>query len=251
MINADFRRFGQNLPGETNSAIRIGTLELKNIRLHCPNPATTKSGKDVGADDMTMTAQKAPDLASEQRASERVGVRLEGKLFGPAEETSFDCLIVDLSPGGAGIRCEEPPPLNTFVVLYITGFGRFDGVATRYVRGELGLHFVCKEAQRKHLEQSLDSYLKEGLIGVTRLRRFRRSTAREPLDRFTRTDGSVIPCELIDISLQGVSVRTEVHPPIGEVIELGLTKGWVIRHFQDCIGVQLLQHPSPAASDVR
>jgi hypothetical protein len=198
---------------------------------------------------MTMTAQKAPDLASEQRADERINVRLEGKLFVPAEETTFDCLIVDLSAGGAGIYCDEPPPLNTFVVLYINGFGRFEGVTTRYVKGELGLRFVCKEAKRRRLEQDLDNYVKDGMLGVTRLRRFQRSAARAPIDHFTRTNGSVVPCELVDISLQGVSLRTKVHPPIGEIIELGLTKGWVMRHFDDCIGVQFLQRPAPNASD--
>ena len=200
---------------------------------------------------MTMTAQKAPDLASEQRADERVKLRLEGKLFLPAEETTFECIIVDLSAGGAGIYCAEPPPLNSFVVLYVNGFGRFEGVATRYVKGELGLRFVCKDAKRKRLVEDLDSYVKEGLLGITRLRRFQRSKPRAPLDHFIRTNGSVVPCELLDISLQGVSLRTKVHPPIGEVIELGATKGWVIRHFDDCIGVQFLQRPIPGASDVR
>ena len=200
---------------------------------------------------MTMTAQKAPDCASEQRADERVNVRLEGKLFVPAEETTFDCLIVDLSAGGAGIYCEDPPPLNSFVVLYINGFGRFEGVATRFVKGELGLRFVCKDAKRRRLKEDLDSYVKEGMLGITRLRRFQRSEPRAPIDHFTRTNGSIVPCELIDISLQGVSLKTKVHPPIGEIIELGATKGWVIRHFEDCIGVQFLQRPILAAPDGR
>jgi hypothetical protein len=200
---------------------------------------------------MTMTAQKAPNWASEQRAAERVNVRLEGKLFVPAEEITFDCLIVDLSAGGAGIYCEEPPPLNTFVVLYINGFGRFEGVATRFVKGELGLRFVCKDARRKRLEEDLSGYVKEGLLGMTRLRRFQRSRPRAPIDHFIRANGKVVPCELLDISLQGVSLRTKVHPPIGEIVELGATKGWVIRHFDDCIGVQFLQRPIPGEPDVR
>lgn len=200
---------------------------------------------------MTMTAQKAPDLASEQRADERVNVRLEGRLFLPAEDSTFDCIIVDLSPGGAGLYCAEPPPLNSFVVLYVNGFGRFEGVTTRYAKGELGLRFVCTDAKRKRLEEGLASYLKDGMLGITRLRRFQRSTPRAPIDHFIRADGSVVPCELFDISLQGVSLRTREHPPIGEVIALGATRAWVIRHFDDCIGVQFLQRPVPGASDGR
>jgi hypothetical protein len=192
---------------------------------------------------MTSTAQNA--LAPEQRADERVNVRLEGTLFVPAGKRTFDCTIVDLSASGAGIYCAEPPPLNSAVVLYVNGFGRFDGIATRYVNGELGLRFDCKEARRKRLEADLDGYVKEGTLGVTRLRRFQRGTPRAPIEQFTRANGEVAACELIDISLQGVSLRTSVRPPIGEVIELGLTRGWVIRHFGDCVGVQFLQRPVP------
>ena len=198
---------------------------------------------------MSNAAQKAPEF--DQRADERIKVRLEGKLFLPAEENTFDCIIVDLSAGGAGIYCAEPPPLNSFVVLYVNGFGRFECVTTRYVNGELGLRFVCKDAKRKRLEEDLDNYIKGGMPGVTRLRRFQRSTPRAPIDHFTRSNGISVPCELLDISLQGVSLRTTVHPPIGEIIELGATKGWVIRHFDDCIGVQFLQRPVPGGADVR
>lgn len=198
---------------------------------------------------MSNVAQKAPEF--DQRADERIKVHLEGKLFLPAEEITFDCIIVDLSAGGAGIYCAEPPPLNSFVVLYVNGFGRFEGVTTRYVKGELGLRFVCKDAKRKRLEEDLDNYIKGGMLGVTRLRRYQRSTPRAPIDHFTRSNGVSVRCELLDISLQGVSLRTKVHPPIGEIIELGATKGWVIRHFDDCIGIQFLERPVPGGADVR
>jgi hypothetical protein len=200
---------------------------------------------------MTVSAQKVPDLARDQRDEARWKLRLEGRLFLPAEETTFDCIILDLSAGGAGLYCDEPPPLNSSVVLYVNGFGRFEGVATRYVKGELDLRFVCTDSKRKRLEEDLASYLKEGLLGITRLRRFQRTAPRAPIEHFVRTDGSVVPCELLDISLQGVSLRTSVHPPIGEVIALGATRAWVIRHFDDCIGVQFLQIPIAGAADGR
>ncbi len=200
---------------------------------------------------MTIKAQKAPDLARDQRGDARMRLRLEGRLFLPAEETTFDCIILDLSAGGAGIYCAEPPPLDSFVVLYVKGFGRFEGVATRYVKGELGLRFVCKDAKRKRLEEDLAEYAKEGMLGITRLRRFHRSAPRASIDHFTRTNGRVVPCELLDISLQGVSLRASEHPPIGEVIKLGGTRAWVIRHFDDCIGVQFLQSPVAGASNGR
>jgi hypothetical protein len=179
--------------------------------------------------------------SQDQRSSERVSVRLAGKLFVPAEKTTLDCTVINLSVGGAGIHCPEPPPLDAFVVLYVEGFGRFDAVTTRYVEGELGLKFVCKDAKRQRLEQDLQSFVKEGMTGVTRLRRHRRNAANTPILFFTRADGSEAACKLTDISLQGAMLKTQVRPAIGEVIHLGQTRGWVVRHHEQGIGVQFQQ----------
>jgi len=178
---------------------------------------------------------------TEQRSSERVPVRLAGKLFVPAEEITLDCTIINLSVGGAGIHCPEPPPLDCFVVLYIDKFGRFEGVTTRYVEGELGLKFVCKEAKRQRLEQDLAAYVSDGMTGVTRLRRHRRDTAPVQIDHFTMADGCEAPCKLMDISLQGALLKTKARPAIGEIIHLGQTRGWVVRHHDEGIGVQFQQ----------
>lgn len=165
-------------------------------------------------------------------------MRLTGKLFVPAEESTLDCTVINLSLGGAGVHCPEPPPLDAFVILYVEGFGRFEGVTTRYVQGELGLKFVYKDAKRKRLEQDLAAFAKDGLTGVTRLRRHGRSAAAPKIKCFTRADGSVAPCQLLDISLQGAMLKTKLRPPIGEVVHLGETRAWVVRHHEEGVGVQ-------------
>jgi hypothetical protein len=179
--------------------------------------------------------------STDQRSSERVQVKLAGKLFVPAEETTLDCTIVNLSVGGAGIFCPEPPPLDCFVVLYIDGFGRFEGVTTRYVEGELGLKFVCKDAKRQRLEQDLAGYVSGGMKGVTRVRRHRRDTAPVQIECFTMADGFDAACKLMDISLQGALLKTMARPAIGDVIQLGQTRAWVVRHHEEGIGVQFQQ----------
>jgi hypothetical protein len=174
----------------------------------------------------------------DQRSSERVAVRLAGKLFVPAEESTLDCTIINLSLGGAGVHCSEPPPLDAFVVLYIDGFGRFEGVTTRYVQGELGLKFVCKDAKRQRLAQDLAAFVKEGMTGVTRVRRHRRSVAAPPIESYTGADGNVVACLVVDISLQGAMLKTKGRPSVGDVIQLGQTRAWVVRHHEEGVGVQ-------------
>ena len=182
-----------------------------------------------------------PVRLQEQRGSERYTVRLAAKLFVPAEQITLDCTVVNLSAGGAGLHCPEPPPLDAFVVLYMEGFGRFDAVTTRYIKGELGLKFVYKDAKRKRLEQDLANFIQDGMTGITRLRRHRRNATSSPILFFTRTDGSAAACKVMDISLQGVLLKTQVRPDIGEVIHLGQTRGWVVRHHEQGIGVQFQQ----------
>ena len=188
-----------------------------------------------------MRSNLQPARSLDQRSNERVDVRLAGKLFVPAEDSTLDCTIVNLSLGGAGIYCAEPPPLDAFVVLYVDGFGRFDGVTTRYVKGELGLRFVCKEPRRKKLEEDLAAFVKDGMTGVTRLRRHQRKSADNKIDFFTLADGSPSACQVADISFQGARLITEFKPAIGTLVKLGQTDAWVVRHDQNGIGVQFLQ----------
>jgi hypothetical protein len=187
----------------------------------------------------------------DQRGSERVAVTLAGKLFVLAEQATLDCTVVDLSVGGAGLYCPEPPPLDAFVVLYVTGFGRFEGVTTRFVKGELGLKFICKDTKRKRLEEDLAGFVREGMVGVTRLRRYPRAAAGGQIGQFTCANGENVPCKLLDVSLQGALLETAARPAIGEVIHLGQTRGWVIRHHMEGVGVQFQQAPQSGQTDGR
>jgi len=149
---------------------------------------------------VTMKSDEQNAVADEQRAHGRLDIRVAGKLFVPAEEATLDCTVINLSLGGAGLYCPELPPLDAFVILYVEGFGRFECVTTRFVKGELGLKFLCKDAKRKRLEQDLAAFVRDGVVGVTRLRRHPRATTANKSCEFIRADGQREACELQDIS---------------------------------------------------
>lgn len=172
---------------------------------------------------------------------ERHSVRLAGKIFLPATETTLDCTVTNLSTGGAGFWCAEPVAPETAMVLYVDGFGRFAGISTHECEGEVGVKFSCHEAKRERLEQALAAFVKDGMKTVTRLRRSERIKPGDTLEFFSLPSGETVPCTLLDISLKGASLFTGVRPPVGEVIHLGLTRGWVVRHHAKGIGVQFLE----------
>jgi hypothetical protein len=181
--------------------------------------------------------QRADD--AEQRAYRRVRVQFGGKLFVAAEATTMDCTVVDLSAGGAGVLCADAPPLSTFVVLYIDGLGRYEAVTMRYVDGVLGLRLLCRDAKRKRLIDKLNAYVSAGVTDVTLLRAHERLPAVTEL-YFTRPNGEAVKCEVLDISLKGMSLKTNGRPPINEFIQVGRSYCRVVRHHDQGVGVEFI-----------
>jgi hypothetical protein len=182
---------------------------------------------------------QAAEPSADQRQYERVSAGLLGKLFVPAENVTIDRHVLNLSAGGASVKCNEPPSLQTFVVLYVDGFGRFEGTALRFTEGELGLKFDCKDAKRQRLVYALNAFVRDGSTTNTRLRSHPRMSAGSAF-HFTRANGEQPLYEVIDISLLGASLRTISRPVVGEQIEIGRTRGRVVRHHPDGIAIEFL-----------
>lgn len=173
----------------------------------------------------------------EQRRAERTQLALEGRIFVPAEDATIDCRIVDLSASGAGVQCAEMPPLQTFVVLYVEGFGRFEAVVARVVGEVLGLRFVFTDSKRKRLTDRLARYIAGGAIDPTSLRRHKRVPG-PPVASFVREKGGEkFSCEVVDISLTGASLKTNQRPLIGETVLIGRMPACVVRYHDNGFAV--------------
>ena len=57
---------------------------------------------------------------------------------------------------------------------------------------------------------------------------------------FTRTDGQRVVCEVLDLSVSGVSLKTDVRPPVGEYVLIGHMAGRVARHHESGIGIEFV-----------
>lgn len=195
---------------------------------------------------MTKSRKVARSHAADQREFKRFEIQLPGYVFIPADDLTIECHICNLSGGGASIRCQTPPALQTYVVLYIDGFGRFEGVTTRFAKGELGIKFVCDAAKRKRLRENLMCFVNSGIKDVTRLRRHARA-AGGTSGFFVTRSGQKADCGILDFSVQGMSLKADVRPPLGDVVSLGKYHGLVIRHHQAGFAVQFLEAVAAAA----
>jgi hypothetical protein len=55
------------------------------------------------------------------------------------------------------------------------------------------------------------------------------------------SDGNTHPVKLIDISLSGAALATEVQPPLGATVTIGQTSGTVVRNFMGGIAVEFFR----------
>lgn len=181
---------------------------------------------------------------ADRRRYRRVRVELKGRLFVPGDEREASCAISDMSPGGAQVSCELVPAPNSSVVLYIDGFGRFEASVIRPPKGEwadgsFGVRFNCSPLKREKTAEQLTLYVNRGVVEESALRRHDR-TPTKGLARFTRANGDIVSCEVLDLSLSGVSLATEARPPIGEFVLIGQMAGRVVRHHENGIGIEFV-----------
>lgn len=184
-------------------------------------------------------------VRAERRRFKRVPVDLPGRLFVPSEQHEARCTVVNLSPGGAAIECELHPASDVQVVLYIDGFGRFEGTVIRREGGDFGVRFNCTPLKRERIAEQLMLFLNKTIVDSTVIRRHERAPTKG-FTRFTRADGQLVKCEVLDLSTGGVSVKTDLRPPIGEYVLIGQMAGRIARHHETGIGIEFVGAPAPA-----
>jgi PilZ domain len=131
------------------------------------------------------------------------------------------------------------PSAGTAVVLYIDGFGRFEGNVVRRDGHGFGISFVCTPSKRERTAEQLILFLNKTLVDESLLRRHERSS-QKGFAKFTRADGQIVHCEVMDISVGGVSLKSDIKPPIGEFVLIAQIAGRVARHHPDGIGIEFV-----------
>jgi len=195
---------------------------------------------------MTDAEKDVEKTGAERRRVRRVKVDLPGRMFIPSDSREARCTINDLSPGGAAVLCDIVPEAGTPVVLYIDNFGRFEGNVVRRDGEGFGIAFVCTPSKRERTAEQLILFLNKSLVDDNVLRRHER-TSQKGFAKFTRADGQIVHCEVTDISVGGVSLKTDVKPPIGEFVLIAQIAGRIARHHDHGIGIEFVGQEKTSA----
>lgn len=177
---------------------------------------------------------------SDRRRYQRVKISLLGRCMFP-DRRECPCQLVEASPGDAVFVspfCGEP---GEKVIAYIDNIGRLEGTIVERVDHGFLMSISASQRKRDKLADTLTWLANRHVLNLAEDRRHLRRTPKRTDANIVFADGSTETCRVIDMSLSGAAVATNVRPPLGSAVKLGRLGARVVRHFDDGIGIEFMR----------
>lgn len=176
-------------------------------------------------------------LANEKRRHQRVRVILLGR-FMLQDRREFPCQTINMSPGGVALTAPVSGRVGERVVAYLDHVGRIEGVVVREFERGFAMSIWATLRRRDKLADQLTWLANRSILGLPEDRRHERVAPRDPVSSLVFPDGTEINCRVIDVSLSGAAVASELRPPLGTIVLLGRTQGTVVRHLEHGFAIE-------------
>ena len=92
----------------------------------------------------------------------------------------------------------------------------------------------------ERLQQRIE-WLRQKNDGAVEARRHPRFEPKDKHSSITLPDGRVYNCEVVDISVSGAAIRTDVLPSVGTYVMLGKMKGRVVRYLDNGVAIEFVK----------
>jgi hypothetical protein len=192
---------------------------------------------------MAATYKTNDQRHGERRRFQRVRVHLFGRYM-LESHSEYPCQTVEMSPGDMRLYAPVRAAIGEHVVVYLDEIGRFAGVATRQDDGGFSMSIDVSPRKRDKLADQLTWFANRHDLGVAEDRRHDRIVPLMQRTILRLPSGAEHIVKILDISLSGVGVQTNVKPPLGSEIVIGSKPTVVVRHFQDGFASQF-HNPLP------
>lgn len=186
-------------------------------------------------------------LSDERRRHQRVRVALLGR-FMLEDRREFPCQTINISPGGVALTAPVSARVGERVVTYLDHIGRVEGVAVRQFERGFAMSIWATLRRRDKLADQLTWLANRHTLGLPEDRRHERVSPRDALTSVCFPDGTEISCRVMDVSLSGAAVVSELRPALGSVVLLGKTQGIVVRHLDHGFAIEFAQ-AAPSADE--
>ena len=176
-------------------------------------------------------------VGEERRSFERTPVAIFGRCMFE-NKLEVPCQAINMSPGDIAVITATLPKVGEKMVIYLDNIGRLSGDVVRTFEGGFAMLIEGTPRKREKLASQI-AWLRENVkFGNSDLRRHERIVPRQKISEIRMNDGRVYPIEIIDISLSGAAIKSEVRPALDTPISLGGMQGRVVRHFAEGIAIE-------------
>jgi hypothetical protein len=156
---------------------------------------------------------------------------------------------VDMCAGGARINISLPVRMGDTLVLYVDDLGRVEGHVTRLIADGCALSLSVPPRKRDKLADQLTWLANRERLGLSDDRVGERRVASGQL-MITYGKGIQIQCEVVDLSVFGVALRTDgIRPMLGDKVRVGERVGVCIRYFEGGFAVDFRAASNPGGPD--
>lgn len=196
---------------------------------------------------MNTSAQAVQPQVNDRSQEQSPGLQqiLFGRLMLP-DQTEHPFQISQISTDGATILTAVTAPKGIKIVAYIDEIGRVEANVIAEFNGGIALEFIANEARRERLAAKL-KWLSENDKEAANQRRHERFEPKDNNSHITMPDGRKYKVEVIDISLSGAAVRTDIMPNLGTYVLLGKMRGRVVRYIEEGIAIEFVNPISNAS----
>lgn len=159
-------------------------------------------------------------------------------MFGDRSEDIFGELR-NISAGGIALTTKVHAKIGASLVLYIDELGQFEGRVVRVFDGGFAVELTSSERKQKRTDKILDWYASGKKGALDDERRHPRAPASQTA-QLRRPNGIMVPCQVVDISMSGIGLEMDNPPNVGEIVQIGQTRGIVVRRFGRSIGIEFV-----------
>lgn len=184
--------------------------------------------------------------STDRRRHRRIEIALLGRFMRQSRH-EYPCRLTDISVGGAAVMSPVTVNQGERIVAYFDQLGGLEGTVARVFDGGFALKFQITPHKREKLAAQLTWLLNKDLLQGMDQRRHERHPVPDKTSTLQLENGTTLEVTLIDVSLSGASLQTDIRPAIGSDVLLGKLRGRVMRHHEKGIGVEFLDIQEPEA----
>jgi hypothetical protein len=179
-----------------------------------------------------------PPLAAEpdeRRNYHRVSVSIAGRYM-LEDKREFPCRTIDMSSGGVSLAAPTSGAIGERVVVYLDYIGRIEGAIIRLTEFGFAITLHLPGNKRERIADQLTWLLNRDSLREEDRRHERIVPILRHSVLIENAQEHIV--RLIDVSVSGAAITTELKIPVDTAVVLGTTKGRIVRTFESGMAVE-------------